>query len=224
MNLATGPDGALYVVDMYRELVEHPQFVPESARGRSTSAAGTIADGSGAYDPRLWPSSTGRKPGLSRAGIRELVGLLGHANAWWRGTSQRLLVERLSRDRPVNNERDTAVRLLCEVLKDTVNPLARLHALYTLLGVSCARFRDPARLPATVIPHFESMRSARPRRSSRGCTGACSQHLSSLHSPPTRRFASAFRRRWRSAIAAGTSPRRLTPWQALPHAMVAIPG
>ena len=33
VNLATGPDGALYVVDMYRELVEHPQFVPESARG-----------------------------------------------------------------------------------------------------------------------------------------------------------------------------------------------
>ena len=32
VNLATGPDGALYVVDMYRELVEHPQFVPESAR------------------------------------------------------------------------------------------------------------------------------------------------------------------------------------------------
>ena len=33
VNLATGPDGALYVVDMYRELVEHPQFVPESVRG-----------------------------------------------------------------------------------------------------------------------------------------------------------------------------------------------
>ncbi len=30
VNLATGPDGALYIVDMYRELVEHPQFVPES--------------------------------------------------------------------------------------------------------------------------------------------------------------------------------------------------
>ena len=32
VNLTTGPDGALYVVDMYRELVEHPQFVPEAAR------------------------------------------------------------------------------------------------------------------------------------------------------------------------------------------------
>ena len=33
MNLATGPDGALYVVDMYRELVEHPDFVPADLRG-----------------------------------------------------------------------------------------------------------------------------------------------------------------------------------------------
>ena len=33
VNLATGPDGALTIVDMYRELVEHPQFVPEPARG-----------------------------------------------------------------------------------------------------------------------------------------------------------------------------------------------
>ena len=33
VNLTTGPDGALYVVDMYRELVEHPDFVPEDLRG-----------------------------------------------------------------------------------------------------------------------------------------------------------------------------------------------
>ena len=32
VNLATGPDGALYVVDMYREMVEHPDFVPADLR------------------------------------------------------------------------------------------------------------------------------------------------------------------------------------------------
>ena len=52
VNLATGPDGALYIVDMYRELVEHPQFVPESVRGLSNSGAGTIAAGSGESVPR----------------------------------------------------------------------------------------------------------------------------------------------------------------------------
>src|SRR5262249_59491165 len=32
VNLATGPEGALYVVDFYRQWVEHPQFVPEAMR------------------------------------------------------------------------------------------------------------------------------------------------------------------------------------------------
>ena len=31
VNLATGPDGCLYVADFYREWVEHPQFVPEAS-------------------------------------------------------------------------------------------------------------------------------------------------------------------------------------------------
>jgi putative membrane-bound dehydrogenase-like protein len=153
VNLATGPDGALYVVDMYRELVEHPQFVPEPARGsvdfRRWHDRGRIWR----VRPQALAGEHQRKPGLSRAGIGELVGLLRHANAWWRGTAQRLLVERLSRDRAVNNERDTAVRLLGEVLKDKANPLARLHALYTLLGSNAldsailsevARDSDPA--------------------------------------------------------------------------------
>lgn len=33
VNTATGPDGALYVVDFYRRWVEHPQFVSPSLRG-----------------------------------------------------------------------------------------------------------------------------------------------------------------------------------------------
>src|SRR5262249_37605469 len=32
VNLATGPDGCLYIADFYREWVEHPQFVPEALR------------------------------------------------------------------------------------------------------------------------------------------------------------------------------------------------
>ncbi len=38
VNLETGPDGALYVVDMYRCVIEHPQFVPEELKARTGSA------------------------------------------------------------------------------------------------------------------------------------------------------------------------------------------
>ena len=99
VNLATGPDGALYVVDMYRELVEHPQFVPESARGavdfRRWHDRGRI------WRVRPRSASTAAGAAESRAWARptrgQLVGLLGHRNGWWRMTAQRLLVERQDR-------------------------------------------------------------------------------------------------------------------------------
>ena len=34
VNLEDGPDGALYVVDMYRAVIEHPQFVPDELKQR----------------------------------------------------------------------------------------------------------------------------------------------------------------------------------------------
>ena len=95
VNLANGPDGALYVVDMYRELVEHPQFVPESARGsvdfRRWHDRGRIWR----IRPKAATRSMNRRPHLRKADERTLVALLGNRNAWWRTTAQRLLVERL---------------------------------------------------------------------------------------------------------------------------------
>jgi putative membrane-bound dehydrogenase-like protein len=126
VNLATGPDGSLYVVDMYRELVEHPEFVPEPARSK--------------VDFRRW-HDRGRiwrvrrkgvslvrscRPELSRAGARDLVKLLGHPNGWWRSTAQRLLVER--QDREVLPD-------LLMMLNEGSNPLARVHALWVLAGL-----------------------------------------------------------------------------------------
>lgn len=34
VNLANGPDGALYVVDMYRAVIEHPDFMPDELKKR----------------------------------------------------------------------------------------------------------------------------------------------------------------------------------------------
>ncbi len=127
VNLANGPDGALYIVDMYRELVEHPQFVPESVRGsvdfRRWHDRGRIW--------RVRPSSggigDGRSPRLGSAGTRQLVGLLGHKNGWWRMTAQRLLAERQDR---------AAMPMLIALLHDQTNPLARLHALWTLAALN----------------------------------------------------------------------------------------
>ncbi len=136
VNLATGPDGALYVVDMYRELVEHPQFVPESARGtvefRRWHDRGRIWR----VRPRSGAASGGRGPSLSKADTRQLVGLLGHTNGWWRMTAQRLLDER---------QDHAAVPVLIGVLNDKTNSRGRLHALWALAalkGLNAAVLND----------------------------------------------------------------------------------
>lgn len=94
VNLATGPDGALYVVDFYRKWVEHPQWVAdEDARKNTDWDAGK--EYGRIYRVRL-KADTGAKPIANLAGVsnKELVPLLGHPNAWQRETASRLLVER----------------------------------------------------------------------------------------------------------------------------------
>ena len=72
-----------------------PSFVPESARGTvATSGSSTTAAGSGGFVPGLAEGLDARRRGLGKADTRQLVDLLGHRNAWWRTTAQRLLVER----------------------------------------------------------------------------------------------------------------------------------
>src|SRR5204863_2365975 len=97
VNMELGPDGALYVVDMCRCVIEHPDFVPDELKRRPDLRLG---DDRG----RIWrivPADTSPKrergdrlPMLSKQSSDDLVPLLDHPNAWQRETAQRLLVER----------------------------------------------------------------------------------------------------------------------------------
>ncbi len=136
VNLATGPDGALYVVDMYRELVEHPQFVPEAARGAVNFRRWHDRGRIWRVRPRSAPESTAvRRPRLGKSDERLLVALLGDRNAWWRLTAQRLLVERGTFERRGLFQEPSSLPLLREISKESPNPLKRLHGLWTLVGL-----------------------------------------------------------------------------------------
>ncbi len=126
VNLTVGPDGALYVVDMYRDVIEDYSAIPRYLQQLYVESL--IA---GADRGRIWrvvaEGSVGRRPfDLTQASTAELVEHLADANAWWRGTAQRLLVER--RDR-------AAVGPLALLARTGETPQARLHALYALDGL-----------------------------------------------------------------------------------------
>jgi putative membrane-bound dehydrogenase-like protein len=94
VNLATGPDGALYVVDMYRAVIEHPEWMPSELRQRSDLLDGVdrgriyriIAEGTATNAPVDNRVITTDSPA-------ELATLLSHPNAWQRETAARRLLE-----------------------------------------------------------------------------------------------------------------------------------
>jgi len=95
--LATGPDGALYVVDMYRKTIEHPDYLPEEIRKRTDFDSGRTMG-------RIWrivrddldPADLAklRAVDLSNASIETLCETLTNPNGWWVDAAQRLLLER----------------------------------------------------------------------------------------------------------------------------------
>jgi mono/diheme cytochrome c family protein/glucose/arabinose dehydrogenase len=127
VNLANGPDGALYVVDMHHGLIQHKQYLTPYLKKQYLARELEKYLGRGriyriALDGGVRPA----KPKLQTAPTAELVALLSHANGWWRDTAQRLLVERADR---------ASVAPLKKLAAAPDNHLARLHALWTLEGM-----------------------------------------------------------------------------------------
>ena len=90
--LATGPDGALYVADMYRRTIEHPDYLPEEVRRRTDFADGRELG-------RIWRISAverGNRRALeSIEGAGSAASLardLAHPNVWQRERAQRILL------------------------------------------------------------------------------------------------------------------------------------
>jgi mono/diheme cytochrome c family protein len=125
--LSNAPDGTLYLVDMYRGIIQHRGFITEYLRDHIVSKGleQPIAYG------RLYrivheTTRRDRKPALSNALSASLVQTLSHPNGWWRDTAQRLLVER---------DDQSVVPTLSRLASSATDPRTRLHALWILDGM-----------------------------------------------------------------------------------------
>src|SRR5207237_5431880 len=92
VQMANGPDGALYVVDMYRNLIEATEFMPPGIVKHLDVGAGF--EKGRLY--RIVPEGfrRPRPPRLRRAPPGDLVALLEHPDGWHRDTASRLLYQR----------------------------------------------------------------------------------------------------------------------------------
>ena len=129
VNFATGPEGALYVVDMHHGLIQHKISITEYARENYKAKKLNKHLRTGRIF-RIVPDDNPTpvvKPNMSKATSAQLVQHLKHPNGWWRDTAQQLLVER----------KDAAiVPALKELATRGATPVHRLHALWTLEGLN----------------------------------------------------------------------------------------
>ncbi len=127
VNMYVGPDGALYVVDYYRQIIEHPEWM-----GEEVVKSGKLYNG---HDMgriyRITPTKAktadwtkGLK--LGDASGEQLVEQLSNPNIWWRLNAQRILVDRKDK---------TVVPALVKMAKNSPSPMGRLHSLWTLEGL-----------------------------------------------------------------------------------------
>jgi len=129
LNMTTGPDGCLYIVDMYRGIIQEGNWVREGSYLRNVVKQHGFQNVIG--HGRIWRLThkdfkPGPQPKMLEETPAQWVTHLTHPNGWWRDTAQRLLI--IKGDKSI-------VPALTEMLRQQSNPLARLHALWTLEGL-----------------------------------------------------------------------------------------
>ena len=126
MTFANAPDGCLHVIDMYREVIEHPWSIPDEIKKHLDLNSGN--DRGRIY--RIVPDKTDwQRRGKVELGTTltpELVKTLEHPNGWHRDCASRLLYERQNK---------AAVPMLEKLVSESNEPLAKIHALGVLAGL-----------------------------------------------------------------------------------------
>ena len=124
VDVMVGPDGALYVVDFYRGVIQDHMFISEELRAQARERGLVRPLGNG----RIWRVTAVEQPrrGLRPAldSVDDQLASLGHANGWQRDTAQRLLI-----DAEASSVNGDLARLV-----HGSNALAAVHSLWTLQG------------------------------------------------------------------------------------------
>ncbi len=126
----TGPDGGLWVADMYRYMIEHPEWLPAEGKADLLPHYRLGDDRGRIYRvmPSLQPKSA--FPNLAKANTVQLVHFLKSSNIWVRDRAQQMLLWQNDKQAP---------ELLEESFQKNASPTNRVHILYALEGLSKLR-------------------------------------------------------------------------------------
>lgn len=130
VDMATAPDGTMYIVDMYHGIIQEGEWAPAGSYLRAKIEQYQLDKVVGMG--RIWrlthkdSDRDKTQPKMYGQTSRELLEHLSHPNGWWRDMAQQVLVQR--RDRSVAPE-------LVKIVQSSDNILAKFHALWVLEGI-----------------------------------------------------------------------------------------
>jgi putative membrane-bound dehydrogenase-like protein len=119
----TGPDGSLYIADMYRAMIEHPHWIPEGARGRLAPLYRQGDDRGRIYRIRREGAPLRAFPSLAGLSPDALALHLDRPNGWVRDKVHALLL--VDKGQP-------PIGVLSELATAASHHAARAHALSLL--------------------------------------------------------------------------------------------
>ena len=129
-DITTGPDGTMYIADMYRGMIEGAEWAREGtylrAKIKQYQLDRIVRHG------RIWRLTYDgiprdkTQPRMLTQTPAQLVAHLSHPNGWWRDTAQQLLVQKQDK---------SVAPALRTIVRSSKNLLARFHALWTLEGL-----------------------------------------------------------------------------------------
>jgi mono/diheme cytochrome c family protein/glucose/arabinose dehydrogenase len=131
VNTFTGPDGCLYIVDMYHGIIQESAWTDKDSYLRPQILRKGLEKNIGrgriyrVVSDKIKPNKT--RPHMLEQSSAGLVQYLSNPNGWWRDNAQKLIV--LRGDKSV-------VPALENLVKNSPMPLARIHALWTLDGLN----------------------------------------------------------------------------------------
>ena len=166
VNLEEGPDGGIYIVDMHRAVIEHPDWVPEELKKRIDERWGddcgriyrVVSRNAPAVDPIL--RDLHQRP-LSKRDSSELFDLLNHSRTWIQQTAARLLFERVAQANPDEKRRlheallEHCRRIAVQPNNPPINPTGMLRGFYLLH----ASQPEPSQSSATAEPVSQGWRA-----------------------------------------------------------------
>lgn len=130
VDIATAPDGTMYIVDMYRGIIQEGNWTQDGSYLRTKLLQYQMDDI--IENGRIWRVTyegmerSKEKPRMYEETSAQLVRHLSHPNGWWRDMAQQTVI--LNQDKSVAKE-------LEKLVLESGNELARIQALWTMEGL-----------------------------------------------------------------------------------------